>query len=134
VVGIGASAGGLRALQQFVEAVPSDSGLAFVVIMHLDPERESRMSELLQDRATIPVTQVSEPVTVEANHIYMIPPGQDLTMRGFGLELRQRGERSDHAPVDLFFRTLAEACGADAMGVVLSGTGGRRHGGHPLHP
>jgi two-component system, chemotaxis family, CheB/CheR fusion protein len=123
VVGIGASAGGLKALQQFVEAVPADSGLAFVVIMHLDPERESRMSELLQDRTAIPVTQVIERVMVEPNHIYMIPPGHDLTMQGGSLELRQRGERSDHAPVDLFFRTLAEACGADAVGVVLSGTG-----------
>ncbi len=123
VVGIGASAGGLRALQQFVESVPADSGLAFVVIMHLDPERESRMSELLQDRAAIPVTQVSDAVALAPDHIYMIPPGQDLTMRGGGLELRKRGERADHAPVDLFFRTLAEACGADAMGVVLSGTG-----------
>ena len=123
VVGIGASAGGLRALQQFVEAVPVDSGLAYVVIMHLDPERESRMSELLQDRATVPVTQVREPVAVEANHIYMIPPGHDLTMRAGCLELRQRGERADHAPVDLFFRTLAEACGAEAVGVILSGTG-----------
>ncbi|HSJ31389.1 MAG TPA: chemotaxis protein CheB [Longimicrobiales bacterium] len=123
VVGIGASAGGLKALQQFVEAVPADSGMAFVVIMHLDPERESRMSDLLQDRAKIPVTQVTGPVTVEADHIYMIPPGRDLTMRGAGLELRDRGERADHAPVDLFFRTLAEACGADAVGVILSGTG-----------
>ncbi|MBR9991203.1 MAG: PAS domain-containing protein [Gemmatimonadetes bacterium] len=123
VVGIGASAGGLKALQQFVEAVPVDSGMAYVVIMHLDPERESRMAELLQDRAAIAVTQVTEPVAVEANHIYMIPPGQDLTMRGGGLELRERGERADHAPVDLFFRTLAEACGAGAVGVILSGTG-----------
>lgn len=123
VVGIGASAGGLLALQQFIDGVPADSGLAFVVIMHLDPARESRMGELLQDRAAIPVTQVSGSVVVEANHIYMIPPDQDLTMRGDRLELRERGERSDHAPVDLFFRTLAEACGAEAVGVILSGTG-----------
>ncbi|MEX1184094.1 MAG: chemotaxis protein CheB [Gemmatimonadota bacterium] len=123
MVGIGASAGGLKALQQFVPAIPAESGFAYVVIMHLDPERESRMSELLQDRAAIPVTQVGGPVEVEANHLYMIPPGQDLTMRRGGLELRKRGERAEHAPVDLFFRTLAEACGADAMGVVLSGTG-----------
>jgi two-component system, chemotaxis family, CheB/CheR fusion protein len=123
VVGIGASAGGLKALQQLVESVPADSGLAYVVIVHLDPERVSRMSELLQDRAVIPVTQVSGPTTVEANHIYVIPPGQDLVMRGGGLELRDRGERGEHAPIDLFFRTLAEACGSDAAGVVLSGTG-----------
>jgi two-component system, chemotaxis family, CheB/CheR fusion protein len=123
VVGIGASAGGLKALQQLVESVPADSGLAYVVIVHLDPERVSRMSELLQDRAVIPVIQVSGPMKVEANQIYVIPPGQDLMMRGGGLELRERGERGEHAPIDLFFRTLAEACGSDAAGVVLSGTG-----------
>jgi two-component system CheB/CheR fusion protein len=123
VVGIGASAGGLKALQHFVEAVPADSGMAFVVILHLDPERESRMGELLQDRTSIPVTQVDGPTEVTANHIYMIPPGQDLTINRMTLALRERGERSEHAPVDLFFRTLAEACGQDAVGVVLSGTG-----------
>ena len=123
IVGIGASAGGLRALQQFMDAVPADSGMAFVVIMHLDPDRESRMSELLQDRADIPVTQVNGSVTVEANHVYMIPPGHDLTMRGSSVELHKRGDRADHAPVDLFFRTLAEARGASAVGVILSGTG-----------
>ena len=123
VVGIGASAGGLKALQQFVEVVPADSGMAFVVIVHLDPERESRMAELLRDRASIPVTQVGEPTTLEANHVYIIPPGRDLAMQGTMLTLRERGERSHHAPVDLFFRTLAEVYGQDAVGVILSGTG-----------
>jgi two-component system, chemotaxis family, CheB/CheR fusion protein len=123
VVGIGASAGGLKALQQFVEAVPADSGMAFVVILHLDPARESRMAELLQDRASIPVTQVSGPTRVESDHIYIIPPGKDLAMSGPTISLRDRGERADHAPVDLFFRTLAEAYGAEAVAVVLSGTG-----------
>jgi two-component system CheB/CheR fusion protein len=123
IVGIGASAGGLKALQQLVEAIPADSGMAFVVIVHLDPKRASRMGELLQDRAGIPVTQVNLPTPVEANHIYVIPPEHDLVMNGATLELRVRGERSEHAPVDLFFRTLAEAAGADAAGVILSGTG-----------
>jgi two-component system, chemotaxis family, CheB/CheR fusion protein len=123
VAGIGASAGGLKALQQFVEAIPADGGMAYVVILHLDPARESRMGELLQDRSAIPVTQVSGPMVVEANRIYIIPPGHDLAMKGTTLELRARGRRSEHAPVDLFFRTLAEAYGANAVGVVLSGTG-----------
>lgn len=123
VVGIGASAGGLNALQRLVGAVPADSGMAFVVILHLDPERESRMGELLQNRAAIPVIQVSGPTVVEPNHIYIIPPGDDLVMRGQVLELTARGERSEHAPVDLLFRTLAEAHGASAVGVILSGTG-----------
>jgi two-component system CheB/CheR fusion protein len=81
------------------------------------------MAELLQDRTTIPVAQVVGPTVVEGNHIYIIPPGEDLTMRSNTLMLRERGERSEHAPVDLFFRTLAETYGADAVGVVLSGTG-----------
>jgi two-component system, chemotaxis family, CheB/CheR fusion protein len=123
VVGIGASAGGLKALQQFVEAVPAQSGMAFVVILHLDPTRESRMAQLLQDRAGIPVTQVSRPTRVAPDHIYIIPPGKDLAMHGETLSLRDRGERSQHAPVDLFFRTLAEVYGPEAVGVVLSGTG-----------
>jgi two-component system CheB/CheR fusion protein len=123
VVGIGASAGGLKALREFVEAVPADSGLAFVVVVHLDPERPSRMAELLQDRTAMPVSQVDMATKVEANHIYVIPPAHDLAIVGDTLTLRERGERSSHAPVDLLFRTLAEAYGHDAVGVVLSGTG-----------
>jgi two-component system, chemotaxis family, CheB/CheR fusion protein len=93
------------------------------VILHLDPQRASRMAELLQDRAAIPVRQVDGPTAVLADHAYIIPPGHDLTVSGTTLELRDRGERSQHAPVDLFFRTLAEAYGTRAVGVVLSGTG-----------
>jgi two-component system, chemotaxis family, CheB/CheR fusion protein len=123
VMGIGASAGGLKALQRLVAAVPANSGMAYVVILHLDPDRASRMSELLQDRSAIPVSQVTGTTRVEANHIYIIPPEQDLALVGRTLELRERSERAEHAPVDLFFRTLAESCGEDAVGVVLSGTG-----------
>lgn len=122
VVGIGASAGGLKALQQFFEAVPADSGMAFVVIMHLDPERESRIAALLQDRTSLPVTQVTRSVTVEADHVYIIPPGHDLAMHDHVIRVHPRGA-GVHVPVDLFFRTLADAYGADAVGVVLSGTG-----------
>src|SRR5687767_8652495 len=92
VVGIGASAGGLKALQHLVGAIPDDSGMAFVVIVHLDPKRASRMGELLQDRASIPVTQVNQPTPVEPNHIYIIPPGRDLVMNGAILELQERRE------------------------------------------
>jgi two-component system, chemotaxis family, CheB/CheR fusion protein len=123
VVGIGASAGGLKALQQFVEAIPADSGMAFVVIVHLDPYRASRMAELLQDRAGVPVTQVEAVTKIQANHIYVIPPGSDLAMNGTRLALRERGARAGHAPVDLFFLTLAVAFGADSAGVILSGSG-----------
>jgi two-component system, chemotaxis family, CheB/CheR fusion protein len=123
IVGIGASAGGLKALQHFFGAVPTNSGMAYVVIMHLDPERESRIPALLQDRTAVPVTQVTGTTTVERDHVYVIPPGQDLTMQGREICVQDRGDDPQHAPVDLFLRTLAVASGADAIGVVLSGTG-----------
>ena len=123
VVGIGASAGGLKALQQLIEAIPKDTGFAYVVIVHLDPKRESRMGQLLQDRTSMPVTQVNAPTSLEANHIYLIPPGHDLVLHAHNIELQDRGERAEHAPIDLFFRTMAESCGTSAVGVVLSGTG-----------
>ncbi|HEX7240199.1 MAG TPA: chemotaxis protein CheB, partial [Longimicrobiaceae bacterium] len=123
VVGIGASSGGLKALQTFFESVPADSGMAYVVIMHLDRERESRIAEILQDRTPVPVTQVTRHTTVEADHVYVIPPGHDLAMLGNTLRVLERGEGPGHTPVDLLFRTLAEAYGADAVGVVLSGAG-----------
>ncbi len=123
IVAIGASAGGLKALQDLVGAIPAESGRAYVVIMHLDPERESRISELLQDRASIPVSQVGKRTAVEADHIYVISPDRDLEMGDGVIEVRERGERADRAPVDLFFRTLALAYGPEAVGVVLSGTG-----------
>ena len=123
VVGVGASAGGLKALQRFVGAIPADSGMAYVVITHLDPDRASRMAELLQDRTSIPVTQIVGSTVVQADHVYVIPPDHDLEMRGQTIALRERSERSERVPIDLFFRTLAEAAGPDAIGVVLSGTG-----------
>jgi two-component system CheB/CheR fusion protein len=123
VVGVGASAGGLKALQRFVEAIPVDSGMAYVVILHLDPDRESRMAELLQDRTSIPVTQITGPTPVEPNHVYVISPKVDMELRGATIVVRERGERAERVPIDLFFRTLSEVAGPDAIGVVLSGTG-----------
>jgi two-component system CheB/CheR fusion protein len=122
-VGIGASAGGLKALQQFFEAAPADGGVAYVVIMHLDPGHESRIAALLQDRTLLPVTQVTRATTARRDHVYVIPPGHDLQMRGTTIRVTERGGEPQHLPVDLFFRTLAESLGADAVGVVLSGTG-----------
>ncbi len=91
--------------------------------MHLDPERESRLAELLQDRVSIPVTQVTEPTAVVANHIYIIPPDRDLEMTRELLRVVDRADRSQHAPIDLLLRSLAESFGIQAVGVVLSGTG-----------
>ena len=123
MVGIGASAGGLKPLQAFVSSVPADSGLAYVVIMHLAPGRESRVAELLQDQTSLPVTQVWGPTAVEPNHIYVTPPDRDLEMRKGMIAVRERSDRAERVPIDLFFRTLADVAGPDAVGVVLSGTG-----------
>jgi two-component system CheB/CheR fusion protein len=138
VVGVGASAGGLKALQGFVGAIPADSGMAYVVIMHLERDRESRVAEILQDRTSLPVRQAVDATEVQADHVYVIPPGHDLAMEGATLRVLPRSDHPQHAPVDLFFRTLAEAYGADAAAVVLSGSGAdgtagirhvREHGG-----
>lgn len=124
VVGIGASAGGLDALRLFFEHVPAGSGMAYVVIMHLGRDRESRIASIIQDWTPMPVVQVTSRAPVAADHVYVIPPAHDLAMEADGhIGLVDRRASGSHAPVDLFFGTLAEALGPDAIGVVLSGTG-----------
>ncbi len=120
LVGVGASAGGLTALKGFFGAVPPDSGMAYVVIVHLDPDHESRMAELLRSCSDIPVEQIAESFTPEPDHVYVIPPNKNLSAVDGRVEL---APRDHHAPIDLFFRTLAETYGAAAVGIVLSGTG-----------
>jgi two-component system CheB/CheR fusion protein len=122
VVGIGASAGGLKALEAFFRHLPETSGMAFVIVVHLSPEHESQMASLLQQHTAMPVAQVEGPVQVEAGHVYVIPPGKDLTMADGHIELSERS-RYPHAPIDLFFRTLAETHGRHTVAIVLSGTG-----------
>jgi two-component system, chemotaxis family, CheB/CheR fusion protein len=124
IVGIGASVGGLQAVQQFFAHMPPDSGMAFVVILHLSPTHESHAASLLQPTTEMPVVQVTEAVLVAANHVYVIPPAQDLSMVDGAIRLQEREEpRARHAPIDLFFRTLAETHGRFAAAVVLSGSG-----------
>ncbi len=124
VVGIGASAGGLAALQRFFRVMPADSGLAFVVILHLDPTRESAMAEILGNCTAMPVAQVNQPVAIQANHIYVIPPNSYLETEEGELRLFEpdmpRGQRK---PVDALFRSLAKEYGRRAIGIILSGTG-----------
>ncbi|CAN5688517.1 hypothetical protein BH23GEM11_BH23GEM11_14370 [soil metagenome] len=123
IVGIGASAGGLDALRRLFAAVPADSGMAWVVIMHLDPDWESQLPALLGRTASIPVRQVTRSVKVEADHVYVIPPTQDLTFVDGTVKLTAREGHATRAPIDLFFRALADAKGPGAVGVVLSGSG-----------
>lgn len=123
VVGLGASAGGIGPLQQFFGDMDPKSGLAFVVVMHLSPEYESQLANVLQQKTTMPVTQVSEPVRVRPNHVYVIPPNHQLTFDDSTLHLvppqQPLGRR---VTIDLFFRTLAQAYGQRAVCIVLSGT------------
>jgi two-component system, chemotaxis family, CheB/CheR fusion protein len=124
VVGIGASAGGIAPLREFFSKAPRDSGMAYVVILHLSAAHESNLPELLQARAKIPVTQVTGPVRVEANHVYVIPPQKYLVMADGMIRLTDpQRTRGAHTSIDLFFRTLADAYGKNALAILLSGTG-----------
>ena len=112
IVGLGGSAGGLPALQEFFAAMPADSGMAFVVIMHLSPEHHSILAELLQRTTAMTVRQVHGPVKVQADRVYVIPPAKHLSMTDGSLSLSELSRRGGkHVAVDLFFRTLADTQG-----------------------
>lgn len=124
IVGIGASAGGLVALEQFLSHVPPDSGMAFVIVQHLDPHREGMLVELLQRRSPIPVVEAREQVQVKPDHVYVIPPGRDLSVRQGVLHLLEPTEpRGVRLPIDFFFRSLAQERQQNSIGVILSGMG-----------
>ncbi len=123
VVGIGGSAGSIRPLQEFFSLMPADSGLAFVVVVHLSPDYESQLPRLLQARTSMPVTQVREPVKVEPNHVYVIAPALHLSMQDGVVQASEAQQpRGTRVAVDLFFRTLAATHRAHAVAIVLSGT------------
>lgn len=124
IVGIGASAGGIFALKEFFTHVPAASGMAYVVILHLSPSHDSKLAEILQTVAAIPVTQITEKTHVEPNHVYVVPPNQHLMMIDGSIIVSPNMSVEDRrAPVDIFFRTLAESHDSRAVSVVLSGTG-----------
>ena len=123
IVAIGASAGGTQALQSLFAALPPDTGAAFVVVVHLDPQHRSELPAILATRTKMPVVQVGERTPVEANHVYVIPPDRRLQMIGHELSpLEFEEPRGHRAPIDLFFRSLAEQLG-DGFAVILSGAG-----------
>jgi len=123
IVGIGASAGGFEAFSQLLGHLPGDTGMAFVLVQHLDPTHESKLSELLSRTSPIPVHEIKHGVKVEPNHIYVIPQNVDLRLAGGHLRLTKRTGKAPHMPVDSFFRSLAEELKDLAIGVVLSGNG-----------
>ena len=124
LVGVGASAGGVAACKSFFANVTPGSGMAYVVVMHLSKDHESHLAEILQNVTALPVVQVGGTVKVEPDHVYVIPPSNYLVMDDGHIRLtepqRVRGQRLQ---IDLFFRTLAEAYGPEAVAVVLSGSG-----------
>src|SRR5437899_6321752 len=123
VVGLGASAGGLEALRSFFAAVPAKSGAAFVVIQHLAPTYRSHMVELLGIHTTVPVSQIEDGVTIQPDHVYVIPPGKWVKIFHGRLFLSDPENRAPILPIDYFFRSLAEDRGELAIGIALSGTG-----------
>ncbi len=124
VIGVGASAGGLAALKQLLNQVPADSGLAFVVVVHLAPDHESHLAELLQPYVPFPVEQVTDTIPLEANHVYVIPPNANLNSIDTHLRLSKlEKRRTGRAPIDHFFRTLAATHDGHAIAVILTGTG-----------
>lgn len=125
IVGIGASAGGLEAIKEFFNHTPVDSGFSFVVIQHLSPEYKSMMTELLSNQTDIPVAVAEQDVVPQVNHIYLIPPSKNLSLKNgkFQLESQDRSYAKPNLPIDLFLESLAKELGERAVGVILSGTG-----------
>ena len=124
IVGIGASAGGVEALEAFFKAMPRENGMAFVVVTHLDPNRESMMAEILGRATRMPVVNARDGEPVEARHVYVLPSGAILTIREGRLRLRRIGTVDrERTPIDLFFSSLAEDQAEHAIGMVLSGGG-----------
>ena len=124
IVGIGASAGGLEAFAQFFARVPVKSGLAYIVVQHLDPTQKAMLAELLQRVTSLSVCEAAEQMRVEANHVYVIPPNAELSLMHGVLHVMPPAEpRGLRLPVNVLFSSLARDQGASAIGVVLSGMG-----------
>lgn len=123
-VGIGASAGGLEALEQFFSKIPSSTGIAFIIIQHLDPTHKGVMPELLQRVTQLKVIQVTDGIKVQPNHIYVIPPNSDMSILHGRLHLLEpSAPRGFRLPIDYFFRSLAEDQRENSVGIILSGMG-----------
>ena len=123
IVGVGGSAGGLNAYKALLEAVPSTTGMAFVIVAHLYPTAHSELARILSRHTKMPVTVASTAMPVRANHVYVIPPDADLFIESYTLKVvSPRAKRN--VQVDLFFCSLAEAMGARAIGIILSGYDG----------
>jgi len=124
VTGIGASAGGLEALRDFFSALPSDTGMAFIVVQHLSPDYKSLMDELLSRHTSMPIKIVHDGMNINPDTVYLIPPKKNMTIFHRKLYLTSPGEQKGvNLPIDIFFRSLADDIGKKSIGIILSGTG-----------
>ena len=124
VVALGASAGGLEALEKFFDNMPTDSGLAFVVVQHLSPDFKSLMNELLARHTKLAIHRVTDGMTIEGNSIYLIPPKKDMIVSDGRLLLTDKDPGHGLSlPIDTFMRSLAHEYGRNPIAVILSGTG-----------
>lgn len=123
VIGLGASAGGLEALKVFFSNMPSSSGMAFIVVMHMAPDKPSLMPELLQRHTDMPVEHAKDGQLVEPDHVYIMPSDKNIILERDSIKLLEIPNTLPHLPIDTLFLSLAKNKGAHAGGVVLSGTG-----------
>jgi two-component system CheB/CheR fusion protein len=124
VVGIGASAGGLEAVSELLRHLPSNTGMAFVFIQHMEPRQTSRLTDILSRVTDMPVEVASDRLRMKRNHVYVMPPGGDITLSDGMLILERRTESAGrHLPIDYFFHSLAKEQGSKAVAIVLSGMG-----------
>ena len=124
VIGVGASAGGLEALEKFFFEMPEKTGAAFVVVQHLSPDFKSHMAELLARKTSLEINRVTNGMEVKPNTIYLIPPNAEMVISNGRLLITERDKTETlHLPIDQFFRSLGNECGKKAIGIILSGTG-----------
>ncbi len=124
VVAIGASAGGLEAFEGLFRSLSPDTGMAFILVSHLDPSHESLLTEILQRSTSMPVLEIQDQMAINVNSVYVIPPNRDMAIFHGLIQLSVPDQpRGMRMPIDAFFRSLAEVCGERAIGIILSGTG-----------
>jgi chemotaxis response regulator CheB len=132
IVGVGASAGGLEAFTQLLTNLADDTGMAFVLVQHLDPWHESQLVDILARTTRMPVREAAEGMAVCPDHVYVIPPNTNMALAQGLLTLTPRGETPGlHLPIDVFFRSLAKDQRGSAIGVILSGSAPTARWGSP---
>lgn len=133
VVGIGASAGGLDAIERFFDNMPNDTGMAFVIVQHLSPDYKSLMDELLARHTKMPILPIKDGIRMQANSVYLLPPRNNIFVENGCLSLiAQSVQRGVNLPIDLFFQSLATDIGKRTVAIILSGTGSDGSRGIPF--